>query len=47
MAKSRAAKKVLTLLDKDYSYSGALRKTLSEDKRLSKSKLEKELNKYI
>ncbi len=47
MAKSNAAKKVLQLMDKDYSYTEALKKTLNEDKRLDKKKLEKELDKYI
>lgn len=45
--KSKACKKVLQLMDKDYSYQKALKKTLSEDKRLSKKNLERELNKYI
>ncbi len=45
--KSKAARKVLQLMDKDYSYQNALRKTLKEDKRLNKKKLEKELNIYI
>ena len=47
MAKSKNASKVLKLMDKDYSYSSALKKVLSEDKRLSKKKLEKELEKYV
>lgn len=47
MAKSKAAKKVLQLMDSDYSYSEALKKVLKEDKRLSKKNLEKELEKYI
>ena len=34
-------------MDKDYSYSEALKKVLKEDKRISKKKLEKELNEYI
>jgi len=45
--KSKAASKVLQLMDKDYSYQKALAKTLREDKRLSKKKLENELNTYI
>lgn len=45
--KSKAASKVLKLMDKDFSYSEALKKVLKEDKRLSKKKLEKELNTYI
>ena len=45
--KSKACSKVLQLMDQDYSYSKALRKTLNEDKRLSKVKLEKELENYI
>lgn len=47
MAKSKAVSKVLKLMDKDYSYSEALKKVLKEDKRLSKKKLETELDKYI
>ena len=47
MAKSKAASKVLQLMDKDYSYQQALKKVLKEDKRLSKKKLEKELDTYI
>lgn len=47
MAKSRAARKVLRLMDQDYSYSTALKRTLREDKRLRRWKLEKELKKYI
>lgn len=47
MAKSKAASKVLQLMDKDYSYSEALKKVLKEDKRLDRKKLEKELDKYI
>lgn len=47
MAKSKAASKVLKLMDQDVSYQNALKKVLASDKRLSKSKLEQELNKYI
>jgi uncharacterized protein YoaH (UPF0181 family) len=47
MAKSKAASKVLQLMDKDYSYGEAVKKVLKEDKRLDKKKLEKELDKYI
>lgn len=45
--KSKAASKVLKLMDTDFSYSAALKKTLKEDKRLSKKKLEAELNCYV
>lgn len=45
--KSKACSKVLQLLDEGYSYSKALKKVLSEDKRLSKEKLDKELDTYI
>ena len=45
--KSKAASKVLQLMDMDYSYQQALKKTLKEDRRLSKKKLEIELNHYI
>lgn len=47
MAKSKGCKKVLQLMDKDFSYQEALKKVLTDDKRLSKKKLEKELNEYI
>lgn len=49
LKKSKACSKVLQLMDseEDYSYGKALKKVLSEDKRLSKTKLEKELNAYI
>ena len=33
-------------MDKDYSYQKALKKTLKEDKRWNKKKLEKNLNNY-
>jgi hypothetical protein len=46
MKKSKAAKKVLQLMDKDFSYQDALRQVL-KDKRISKTKLEKELDYYI
>jgi hypothetical protein len=45
--KSNAAHKVLSLMDKDFSYEKALRKVLKSDKRLNKVKLEKELDFYI
>jgi hypothetical protein len=45
--KSEACKKVLKLMDKDMSYQNALKLVLKEDKRLSRKKLETELNKYI
>jgi hypothetical protein len=45
--KSAAAKKVLQLMDNDYSYQKALKKVLQDDKRISKKKLEEELNYYI
>lgn len=45
--KSKACSKVLQLMDNDYSYLKALKKVLSEDKRLSRKKLEKELYNYI
>ncbi len=34
-------------MDQDYSYQKALKKVLKEDKRLSKKRLEEELNIYI
>jgi hypothetical protein len=45
--KSNACSQVLKLMDKDHSYSEALKKVLSSDKRLNKAKLEKELDNYI
>ena len=45
--KSKACKSVLQLMGKDYSYQKALKKTLACDRRLSKEKLEKELDYYI
>lgn len=47
--RSKACTKVLRLMDseEDASYCDALKKVLSEDKRLSREKLEKELAKYI
>ena len=45
--KSKAVSKVLQLMDQDYSYSQAIKIVLNENKKLSKKKLEKELNKYI
>lgn len=45
--KSRGAKKVLQLMDQDYTYGRALSKALRDDKRLSKKRLEEELNRYI
>jgi hypothetical protein len=46
-SKSKAASAILKLMDKDMSYSQALKKVLSSDKRLSKDKLERELDIYI
>ena len=45
--KSKACSKVLQLMDQDHSYTEALKKVLKSDKRLSKTKLEAELNHYI
>ena len=45
--KSKAAKKVLKYMDMDVSYSASLKMVLLSDKRLSKKKLEKELDFYI
>jgi hypothetical protein len=47
LKKSAAASNVLQLMDKDFDYQEALEVTLSGDKRLSKEKLEKELNHYV
>lgn len=45
--KSKACSNVLKLMDNDYSYSKALKTVLDRDKRLSRTKLEKELDKYV
>jgi len=45
--KSKAAQRVLKLMDKDYTYLKALKKSLYENKNVSRVKLERELNKYI
>jgi hypothetical protein len=47
--KSKACSKVLRLMDadEDANYGKALRTVIKADKRLSKAKLEKELNTYI
>jgi len=47
MKKSKACSTVLKLMDMDFSYQDALKIVLKKDKRLSKKKLETELNKYI
>lgn len=45
--KSKSASAVLQLMDKDYSYSEAVNKVLSENRNLTREKLEKELNPFI
>lgn len=45
--KSKACTEVLRLMDKDYSYSEALKIVLSINKNIDRKKLEKELDKYI
>ena len=45
--KTPECKKVLQLMDKDYTYEQALKKVLSENTYVSKTTLETELNKYI
>lgn len=45
--KSRAASKVLHLMDVGASYSESLKAVLGGDRRLNRTKLEKELNRYI
>lgn len=47
LTKSVEASKVLKLMDDDYSYQNALKLVLSNNKTIDKTKLEKELNKYI
>ena len=47
VTKSVEASKVLKLMDDDYSYQDALKLVLSNNKNIDKTKLEKELNKYI
>ena len=45
--KSAAVSKVLKLMDKDFSYTRAVKSVLRSDKRLARWKLEKELEQYI
>ena len=45
--KSKAASRVLRLMDEDYSYQEALRISLRENKGVGKRTLDKELNKYV
>jgi DNA-directed RNA polymerase subunit L len=45
--KSKEASMVLQLMDKDYSYSEALKATLKKYKNVDRDTLENELNKYI
>jgi DNA-directed RNA polymerase subunit L len=45
--KSKAASRVLRLMDEDYSYQEALRIALRENKGVGKRSLEKELDRYI
>ena len=45
--KSKAASRVLSLMDEDYSYQEALKISLRENKGVGKRTLEKELNKYV
>jgi hypothetical protein len=45
--KSKAASRVLKLMDQDMSYQEALRISLKENKGVGKRSLEKELDKYI
>ena len=45
--KSKSASNVLKLMDMDFSYQEALRHVLKKNKKLSKAKLERELNYYI
>lgn len=47
VTKSVEASKVLKLMDDDYGYQDALKLVLSNNKNIDKTKLEKELNKYI
>jgi hypothetical protein len=47
LGKSPAASKVLQLMDEDVPYKQSLFLALESDKRLSRVKLEKELEKYI
>lgn len=45
--KSKAASRVLRLMDEDYSYQQALKIALKENKGVGKRTLEKELDRYI
>jgi len=44
--KTKSARKVLRLMDDDYSYGEAVRKVMKEDK-ISKAKLERQLEPFI
>ena len=45
--KTKAASMVLKLMDMDFSYQDSLKLVLKKNKRLSKKRLEKELDLYI
>ena len=45
--KTKDTSRVLQLMDKDYSYSQALKKVLNEKAKRNKRNLERNLNKYI
>ena len=45
--KSKAASRVLKLMDEDFSYQQALKIALKENKGVGKRTLEKELDRYI
>lgn len=47
MNKSKAAQKVLRLMDEDILYVEALYMVLDEDKSLNKEELEKEIDLYV
>ena len=44
--KTRSARKVLRLMDEDWSYTSALKRVMKEDK-ISRAKLERELDPFI
>ena len=45
--KTKQASEVLQLMDEDFTYPEALRKVLKKNKKLTRTKLEKDLNPFI
>ena len=45
--KTKECSQVLQLMDKDYSYSEAVKKVIEQNPKIDKTNLETELNNYI